>query len=86
MYIFVPLFGMEQGHVVSMHAGPSAKPYLDDFTTRLQLYNENTGVEAAEKVWQFLCEFSFQLSRLSTCFPYTYANRLLNNFVNILAY
>lgn len=77
---------MEQGHVVSMHAGPSAKPYLDDFTTRLQLYNENTGVEAAEKVWQFLCEFSFQFSRLSTCFPYTYANRLLNNLENILAY
>lgn len=29
-----------------MHAGPSVKPYFDDLTTLLQLYKDQTGVEA----------------------------------------
>ena len=48
MYIFDPELGIEQGHVVSMHVGPSVNPYFEAFTTFLQLNNDQTGVSAAE--------------------------------------
>lgn len=53
MNIFDEVLGMEQGHVVSMLVGPSVNPYFDDFTIRLQLYRDHTGV-ALERVWQCL--------------------------------
>lgn len=90
MKILFPVLGIEQGQVVSMHVGPSVNPYLDAFTSLLQLYKDQIGEEHGMEL-QFLepsgrREFaSLHFALPSTCKLYKLPILLRNTLANILS-